>query len=387
MSDKYSDFRKFLDKCTENKRFRTLKNFESVTASKIIYEDSHYINFSSNDYLGLSSNSALLPEKHIHSGSTASRLVCGSSKTINILENALAQWKGKESALLFNSGYQANSTIIPAIADRKTIIFSDKLNHASIIDGIKLSGAKHVRYRHNDMGNLEEILLKYKDENCRKIIISETLFSMDGDYTDLKALATLSEKYECLTYIDDAHGSGISGTKGIGPCEKYMDKIDFYISTFGKAHGSFGAYCALSELLRKFLINSARGFIFSTALPPIVVETNLKSVELIQKLDSEREKLKKNILKIRSFLKEQNFNSIDSDSPIIPIIVGSENETLSLSQYLLDNKIYAVAIRPPTVPENTCRIRITVSSKHTEDDIDHLLSSLKRWKENLVSPA
>ena len=160
MSDKYQDFQKFLQKCTDNNRFRTLKDFESVTANEILFEGKKFINFSANDYLGLSSSLNLQNEKS--SGSTASRLVCGNSKEITNLENSLAKWKRKEAAILFNSGYQANSTIIPAIADRKSLIFSDKLNHASIIDGIKLSGAKHIRYKHNDLNQLKVLLEKYK---------------------------------------------------------------------------------------------------------------------------------------------------------------------------------------------------------------------------------
>ena len=385
MSDKYKEFQNFLQKCSDNNRFRSLKDFESVTSNELIFEGKNYINFSSNDYLGLSSK--LRTEAQEHSGSTASRLVCGNTKEISDLENSLATWKGTETSLLFNSGYQANSTIIPAIADRKSIIFSDRLNHASIIDGIKLSGAKHVRYKHNDVEQLKELLEKYKAEDSRKIIISETLFSMDGDFADIQSILDLAKKYDCLSYIDDAHGSGISGKNGIGPCGDLLDKIDFYISTFGKAHGSFGAYCACSKLLKDYLINCARGFIFSTALPPAVIATNAQSIELIQGLNEERNKLSKNIETIRTFLKKENFQTIESSSPIIPVITGSEQDTLGLSSYLMEQGIFAVAIRPPTVPENTCRIRLTVSSAHTDIDISTLLKTLKRWKDNLVSPA
>ena len=385
MSDKYKDFQEFLNKCTELDRFRTLKDFDSVSASEISYDGKTYVNFSSNDYLGLSSKLKINSESF--SGSTASRLVCGNTKEISKLELSLAEWKGTEATLLFNSGYQANSTIIPAIADRKSLIFSDKLNHASIIDGIKLSAAKHIRYRHNDLEQLGELLEKNKDVNCRKIIISETLFSMDGDYADIKAITDLAEKYNCLTYIDDAHGSGISGQRGIGPCEGLLSKIDFYISTFGKAHGSFGAYCACSKLLKDYLINSARGFIFSTALPPSVIQINQQSVSLIQTMDRERKKLFENIHKVRSFLKKEGFNTIESESPIIPVIIGPEKDTLNLSSYLMDHGIFAIAIRPPTVPENTCRIRLTISAQHSEHQIQKLLETLKRWKDNLVSPS
>ena len=385
MSDKYTEFQNFLKKCSDNNRFRSLKDFDSVTSNEITFEGKKYINFSSNDYLGLSSK--LRTKAQEHTGSTASRLVCGNTKDISDLEKSLASWKGTETSLLFNSGYQANSTIIPAIADRKSIIFSDKLNHASIIDGVKLSGAKHVRYRHNDLVQLEELLKKHKVDNCRKIIISETLFSMDGDFADIQFILDLAKKYDCITYIDDAHGSGISGKNGIGPCGDLLNKIDFYISTFGKAHGSFGAYCACSKLLKDYLINCARGFIFSTALPPAVIATNAQSIEVIQGLNEERNKLSKNIETIRTFLKKENFQTIESSSPIIPVITGSEQDTLGLSSYLMEQGIFAIAIRPPTVPENTCRIRLTVSSIHTEENISTLLKTLKRWKDNLVSPA
>ncbi len=210
---------------------------------------------------------------------------------------------------------------------------------------------------------------------------------MDGDYADVQKIINLAEEFDCLTYIDDAHGSGITGKNGIGPCEGFIKKIDFYISTFGKAHGSFGSYCACSKLLKDYLVNSARGLIFSTALPPSVIAANKKSVELIQNLEKERKILAKNIKDIRSFLRQENFETIESGSPIIPIIIGAEKETLELSSYLMENGIFAVAIRPPTVPESTCRIRITVSSSHTDEDISKLLKTLKRWKDNLVSPA
>lgn len=380
MSDKYASFRDFLEKCHSLNRFRTLKDFDNVTSSRIYHEGKEYINFSSNDYLGLSSSSELEDKNRHHSGSTASRLVCGNSSVMSELERKLAEWKGSESALLFNSGYQANSTIIPAVADRKSIIFSDKLNHASIIDGIKLSGAKLVRYQHNDMIQLEALLKKYASENCKRLIISETLFSMDGDFSDIKKITELASKYDCLTYIDDAHGSGLSGKKGIGPAEGFIEKIDFYISTFGKALGSFGAYCCCSQLLKDYLINSSRGLIFSTALPPTVIQTNLKAVKLIQTMNRERKQLSMNISTVRKFLKSENFQTIESTSPIIPIITGTEENTLALSKHLLDLGIYAVAIRPPTVPENTCRIRITLSSSHSSDDLDALFESLKSWE-------
>jgi 8-amino-7-oxononanoate synthase len=382
---KYDFLDNFLESSQEKGRLRSLQEVGSVSASRITIDKKEYINFSSNDYLGLSQNDQLKKVtisalQDSGSGATSSRLVCGNLSLNQQLENKITNWKECEDSLLINSGYQANIGLIPAIADRHTLIFSDKLNHASIIDGIKLSGAKHYRYKHNNTEDLLFLLKKHKASNSRKIIISETLFSMDGDFCQLESLIKLSKEYDTLLYIDDAHGSGISGTKGIGICENHFKQIDIYMGTFGKAHGSFGAYCCCSTQMKKFLINKLRTLIFSTGLPPAILATNKESINLIIAADKKRVKLNENINILRDFLKKNNFKTIASNSPVIPIIIGDEQDTLSLSHYLKDHGIIATAIRPPTVPDNTARIRFTMTSEHSQADINLLTTSLTKWQ-------
>jgi 8-amino-7-oxononanoate synthase len=385
---KYDFIKDFLEKRINQSRLRELKDFNEVSSSRIKFKNQLYINFSSNDYLGLSHSKTLINanQKAVEkwgTGSTSSRLVCGNMSIYSELESQLASWKGTENALVFNSGYQANSSIIPAIADRKSAIFSDKLNHASIVDGIQLSRAKHIRYKHNDMLDLENCLATSDEE--RKIIISETLFSMDGDIADLNALSELSKKYNALLYLDDAHGSGIYGHKGKGPACEIIDSVDFYVGTFGKALGSFGAYCACSSEIKQFLINSARGLIYSTALPASVISTNIAAVEHVQNMDNERKHLAQLTFSFRKFINDSPYKTIEADSPIIPLIIGTENETIALSEYLLKRQIYAISIRPPTVPEGTCRIRFTLTSSHSDEDLNTLIKALNSWNRAIFS--
>ncbi|MCM8529708.1 MAG: 8-amino-7-oxononanoate synthase [Lentisphaeraceae bacterium] len=378
--NKYEFLDKHLTNLENKNRTRSLKNIQKVSAREITLDKTQYLNFSSNDYLGLSSKISISDSKSTSSGATASRLVSGNLELNSQLEAILSKWKGTEDCLLLNSGYQANTGLIPAIADRHTLIFSDKLNHASIIDGIKLSGAKQIRYKHNDIDDLKTLLLKYKTVDTRKIIISESLFSMDGDYSNLSKLINLSQDFNCLLYIDDAHGSGISGKAGIGPCEFYMNDIDIYVSTFGKAHGSFGAYCCTNSKFKKYLVNTTRTLIYSTGLPPSLLQQNINSTKKIIIAETERQSLYKNIKNIRKFLQEKSFETIESESPIIPIIVGSDQDALNLSEHLRSDGIICLAIRPPTVPEGTARIRLTVTADHTESDIKQLKKSLLKWK-------
>lgn len=386
--NKKAFLQQFLQKRQTTNRLRTLKGFTKVSSTEILWDGKRYVNFSSNDYLGLSHSSILINAankacEEFGSGSTSSRLVCGNSANYAKLEEKLAVWKNTEDALVFNSGYQANSSILPAIANRYTDIFSDKLNHASIVDGIQLSRAKHCRYQHNDMQELKQLLAKSTAN--RKIIISETLFSMDGDIVNLKELASIAKEHNALLYIDDAHGSGICGPQGRGPAWEIMSDVDIYVGTFGKALGSFGAYCACSTEMKNYLINSARGLIYSTGLPPSVIAANIAAVATVQTMDKSREHLQKITTLLRSYIKKSRFKSVKSNSPIVPLIIGSEENTLKLSDHLLTRGIYSVAIRPPTIPEGTCRIRFTLSAEHTTSQISALIDILQSWEKDLDS--
>jgi len=374
-------FVKKLQQIEELKRTRTLQHSPSAGRT-LERQNRQLLNFSSNDYLGLASDprparAAADAALKCGSGATASRLVCGSLEIHRQLEQEIADWKKTEAALLFNSGFQASCGIIPAIAERHSLIFSDKLNHASIIDGIKLSGATHKRYRHCDTADLARLLEAAPPEK-RKIIISESLFSMDGDTAPLEDIRQLAERFDALLYIDDAHGSGTCGSEGRGPAAAQMERIDIYLGTFGKALGGFGGYVACSQQIRDYLVNTCRSFIYTTALPPAVAAANLEAVRLCRGMNEERRQLQSNIASLRNFFKEHGLQSICGDSPIVPLITGSESDTLKISRLLLNEGILAVAIRPPTVPADSSRIRFTLSAQHSEEDMQSLFNALKK---------
>lgn len=384
---RYDFVERKLEEIKEQKRFRSFKDLKVLSRNKVLLKGEEKLNFSSNDYLGLAHNGQAL-ECHLAPlsaelvGSASSPLVCGYTSLTAQLEEELAVWKGTEEALLINSGFQANSTLIPTLVDRHDVVFSDRLNHASIIDGIKLSGARQLRYKHNDMADLERLLESKRGQYKKALITSESIFSMDGDCTDIAKLCEFAERYDCLLYLDDAHGSGIVGEKGGGPAKDYMDKIDIYLGTFSKAMGSFGAYVACSKMFKNYFVNTCRGLIYSTALPPQVVANNLAVVRFLQSEEAEkrRAKLAENTAYLRDSLQEMNYQLIAGDSPIIPVVIGSEEQTLALSDFLLYEGLLAVAIRPPTVPADSCRIRLTVNASHSKEELDFLLSKLKEFK-------
>ena len=384
---KYDFVERKLEGVKEQQRFRSFKDLKLLSTNKVLFKGEEKLNFSSNDYLGLAQNGKaleyflpLLSTELV--GSASSPLVCGYSSLTASLEEELAEWKGTEEALLLNSGFQANSTLVPSLVDRHDVVFSDKLNHASIIDGTKLSGARQIRYKHNDMEDLERLLEAKRGQFKKALITSESIFSMDGDCADIAKLCELAERYDALLYIDDAHGSGIMGKTGGGPCKEYMNQIDIYLGTFSKAMGSFGAYVACSKMFKDYFVNVCRGLIYSTALPPQVVANNLAVVRFLQseEAESRREKLAENTAYLRKSLQEMNYQLIDGESPIIPVVIGSEEQTLELSEFLLDEGVLAVAIRPPTVPADSCRIRLTVNSSHSKEELDFLLSKLKEFQ-------
>lgn len=341
--------------------------------------------FSSNDYLGLSHSNAL-KEAAIDAvtkygtGSTASRLITGNNPAHTELEEELKKFKSVESALLFNSGYQANLSLITTLADRETEIFSDKLNHASIIDGCILSRAKLIRYRHRDFEHLEELLQNSNAEN--KIVITEGIFSMDGDIAPVNDIAYISNKYNAQVIVDDAHGIGAIGKNGRGVLDALNIKTKKIIEvvTFGKAMGSFGAAVTGSSELRELLINKARPFIYTTALPPAVCAATTRALKLIDEEDGmiRRGHLWDNSTTLRVRLNEEGFDTAKSHSYIIPIIIGDNKKTVELSKKLLNDGFYVQAIREPTVPKNTARLRICVSALHTKQDLEGLISALKK---------
>ncbi|MEA5533967.1 8-amino-7-oxononanoate synthase [Crocosphaera sp. XPORK-15E] len=366
---------------------RTLQSLIPQNAVSVVKNGQTLLNFSSNDYLGLSKHPALIKggQEYLNrygTGATASRLVVGTYDIHQQLEEKLAKLCGKEAALLFNTGFQANSTIIPALVDKKSLVLCDRLSHNSILQGILLSGARWTRYKHNDLGHLDTLLKKGISQGYNRILIAtETVFSMEGDQSDVDGLINLSQKYNTLLYLDDAHALGIMGEQGMG-LTAYKSGIDISIGTFGKAFGSFGAFITASKQMCNYLINCCPGFIYTTALPPAIIGAINAALDLIPTLDKERSYLRQQVNYLQNNLRKLGYQVINSDSPIIPVIIGDETKALKLSQYLEKYKILATAIRPPTVPPNTSRIRLVLSSQHTKEQINYLIDILKKWHEH-----
>ncbi len=368
----------YLSKAKNENLQRTLRAMTPVSSRISSINGKEYINFSSNDYLGLSHNNKLTQAsikwiQKYGTGSSASRLVTGTNPEYLQLEQRIADWKGTETSLVFGSGFLLNSGLIPALADKNTAIFADKLNHASLNTGCQLAEGKFIRYKHNDIKHLET-LIKKNNDFPRKIIISDTIFSMDGDIADLKNLRSLADKYSAFLYLDDAHGTGLYGEKGEG----LTKGADFAMGTFSKALGSYGAYIACSNNVKEYIINTCKPFIYTTALPPSVYGSISAAIELIQTSEycDIRNFFTEKYHNLKVQLNQLGFNTGNTNSPIIPIIIGDMEKTLRTSQYLFENQIIGTAIRPPTVPKDTARIRIALNATHTDDDIAKLIETL-----------
>jgi 8-amino-7-oxononanoate synthase len=340
--------------------------------------------FASNDYLGLAMHpeviqAAVEATQRFGAGAGAARLVSGSLPPHQELETALAQFKGTEAALTYGSGYLANIGTIPALIGRGGLILADRLCHASLIDGCRLSAADFRIYRHNDTDHLRS-LLAARRQTRRTLIVTDGLFSMDGDLAPLPELNRLAQEYEADLYIDDAHGTGVMGPHGRGTVEHFgLDtQIPFQMGTLGKAFGSSGAYIAGPSTLIQYLMNTSRSFIFTTAPPPSSAAAATTAIRIIQREPERRARLWANRERLFTGLTQLGFNLSPSVSPIIPILVGSAETALSFAEHLFAEGIYAPAIRPPTVPDATSRIRITVTAEHTDVHIDHALAAFQR---------
>lgn len=350
----------------------------------VIRGGSKLLDLSSNDYLGLAGNRKIVEAMQQSldeegAGSGASRLVTGNRQPYDRLERALAEWQQSEAALVFASGYMANIGVISALAGRGDVVFSDRLNHASIVDGILLSRAEHVRYRHNDPEHLKFWLNKHRSAR-RKWIVTDAVFSMDGDQAPLNELVQLKREHGAMLIVDEAHSGGVYGARGEGLAHKlglHRD-IDVHVGTFSKAFGVYGAYVSGSQTLIRWLLNKARPLIYSTALPPAVVAGVEKALTLVQTELWRRERLTAAIQVFRSALIEAGFSAAASDSPIIPVIVGDNEAALRFSLALEEAGIAAVAIRPPTVLAGTARIRFSLSASHTESEMVDATSRIRQ---------
>lgn len=347
----------------------------------------HYLNLSGNDYLGLSYQTDLQKEflsQYAENlplfSSTSSRLLTGSSPHYRLLETHMAALFQRESCLLFNSGYHANVGILPALADKQTLILADKLVHASMIDGIRLAGCDFLRFRHNNIQHLNDLLIEHAAHYHRIIIVTESVFSMDGDFADLRALVQLKKHYDhVLLYVDEAHAFGLYGENGLGLAEEYqcLQDIDLLIGTFGKAAASIGAYLISSQEIRDLLINKMRPLIFSTALPPFNIAWTHFIVEKLPQLVQKRQHLHAMSDFLRQSLINQFKVEMPSQSCIVPYIVYDNDKALKLASALQEKGYYCLPIRPPTVPANTARIRFSLNADIQQEELQQLLHCLE----------
>ena len=365
----YENFEQTLEILKTNSHFREIKNIEDKDEKFIWINNKKLLNLSSNNYLGFADNKSITEEflnsvgNNFSFGSASARLLTGNLPIYKDLETLLCNLFNKDKALLFNSGYHANVGITSSIAGKNDVIFSDKLNHASIIDGMKLSQSKFFRYQHNDMASLEKLLVRERNNFKNAIIITESVFSMDGDIANLEKIVELKEKYNCILMVDEAHAFGVFGRQGLGVCEhlNLINKVDLLVGTFGKAIGSMGAFVVGDKVLIEYLTNKARSFIFSTALPPIIIAFSKWIIE--NKLPLTFEKRQKMLEIGKDF---------GSESHIIPIIIGSNSDTEQVCKRLFDAGFFTLPIRPPTVPEGTSRLRLSLTTEIKKDDLNNL---------------
>lgn len=343
------------------------------------------LNLSSNDYLGLAADrelreeflQTLTPDNFLPT-SSSSRLLTGNFSIYEELEAELAALFGTEAALVLNSGYHANMGILPAVSNQHTLILADKLVHASIIDGIRLTTARCIRYRHNDLAQLERLLEQNHSYYQQIIVVTESIFSMDGDQADLQALVGLKRKYtNVLLYVDEAHAFGVRGKRGLGCAEEAgcIKDIDFLVGTFGKAAASAGAYIVCSRVIREYLVNRMRTLIFTTALPPINIAWTLFVVRKLAGMHERREHLAKINRMLREALQAKGYQC-PSTSHIVPMIIGSSEDTVLRAEALQRHGFYALPVRPPTVPEGTSRIRFSLTAEIKEQEIEKTIKHL-----------
>jgi len=348
------------------------------------------LDLASNHYLGLPHRldgatlerwlaSAAGDEQLIRTGSTASRLIVGGDPALDRFEREFAAFKGTEACLVFGCGYMANVGIISALVGRSGIVFSDRLNHASIVDGAILSRAELVRYRHRDTDHLEALLRK-ADPNKRKLIVTDAVFSMDGSVAPLGELVRLKERYGAMLMVDEAHSGGVYGDCGEGLTHALglTERVDIQMGTFGKAYGCYGAYAAGDSIVIEYLVNKARSVIFSTALPPMVVHAIRDQWETVRTERWRRDALREKSAWLRAELQQSGFDTGESESHIIPLIVGGNEAAVAFARRLQSEGIAAVPIRPPTVPEGTARIRLTPMATHREDDLRSAVERIRR---------
>lgn len=361
--------------------FRTLNITDSNQPETTINGKSKIL-AASNNYLGLATDDRVINKAkesidYYGTGSGGSRLTTGNLPIHGQLEKELARFKQTEACLLYSSGYLANLGVISGLSDDNTVIFSDALNHASIIDACRLSRAKVIVYQHNDMNDLEEKLAMYAN-TPKKIIVTDGVFSMDGNLAPLDVLSFLKEKYDALLIVDDAHGTGVIGDLGRGSANYYNTEVDVTIGTLSKAIGSEGGFVCANKDIINYLIQKSRPFIFQTALAPASAAAALMSIHIMQTEAGRQKRLLKIGTRLRKSLGELGYHVIDGITPIIPIIIGSAKEASGYQKQLDDHGVFIPAIRPPTVPAHTSRLRCTLMATHTDDHLNKIIDAFKK---------
>ncbi len=348
------------------------------------------VNLSSNNYLGLA-NHPRVKQKAIEAiekygvGAGSVRTIVGNQDLLEDLETILAEFKHEEAVVCFQSGLNCNIGVIQAIVQKGDLIISDSLNHASIIDGTKLAKADKAVFKHSDMDDLENVLIEKRKAYKNVLIITDGVFSMDGDLAKLPEIVRLAKKYDCLTYVDDAHGSGVLGKSGRGTVDHYglHGEIDFIVGTLSKAIGVIGGYVATKKIVKQWLLHRARPLLFSTALPPAAIGATIESVKMLMESEEYTKKLWDNARYFKSGMKKLGFDIGKSETPITPVMIGNEALTMRFSKALLTEGVFVSGIVFPTVPVGTGRLRVMISAMHTMDDLDFALDKFALVGRNL----
>ena len=375
----YEPWKQTLDLLKEKDNFRYMRETTAQDEAWIDYEGKRLLNLSSNDYLGIAGDQQLMKQfiQEIEAqkynisdysfSSSSSRLLSGNQSPYLALESRLSELYNKSGALVFNSGYHANLGLLSSLVDKGDVIFSDKLNHASIIDGAKLSDAELIRYKHLDYNHLRILLSKHRSKYNKSIVISESIFSMDGDITNIELLCDLKDEFNCIIIIDEAHSIGTRGKTGLGLCQEQqvIDRVDIITAPLGKGMASVGCFAMMDDTLKSYLINTMRPLIFTTALPPINIQWSLFVLELILEAKDRRKQLETITHYVDNELNKRGLTS-NSLSNIRPIIIGDNRTSLEVSERVKNNGIYCLPVRYPTVPKNQARLRLSLTSNITK---------------------
>ncbi|MCY9548915.1 8-amino-7-oxononanoate synthase [Lysinibacillus xylanilyticus] len=377
-------FQRELQLIEEKGLTRKLRSFSNGNESEIIMNGKKFLLFSSNNYLGLATDFRLIKKasegiSKYGTGAGGSRLTTGNFVIHEQLESEIADFKKTEAAIVFSSGYLANIGVISSVMKAGDMIFSDAWNHASIIDGCRLSQAKTIVYEHADMVDLEYKLRKSHGDG-KKLIVTDGVFSMDGDIAPLPEIVALAKKYNAYIMIDDAHATGVLGSDGRGTADYFglKDEIDFTVGTLSKAIGAEGGFVSTSSIGKNYLLNSARSFIFQTGLSPSAIEAAREGISIIQNEPEPREQLLNNAKYFRLKLQESGFVVKEGETPIISLLIGDSHEAIQFSEKLMDEGVFIPAIRPPTVPKGSSRLRITVMATHTKEQLNTVIDKIKK---------